>query len=142
MFKNILLPIDLNEDSSWRKPLAVAVDMCQKNDAALRIMTVVPDLGMNIVAQYFPKGYEKEVAEKTLTQLKAFTEENVPSDMTVQHVVGEGSVYETILKVARQTKADLIIMESLRPALKDYLLGPNASRVVRHAECSVLVVRD
>lgn len=142
MFKNILLPIDLNEDSSWRKPLAVAIDMCQKNDAALRIMTVVPDLGMNIVAQYFPKGYEKEVAEKTLAQLKAFTEENVPSDITVQHVVGEGSVYETILKVARETKTDLIIMESLRPALKDYLLGPNASRVVRHAECSVLVVRD
>ena len=105
-------------------------------------MTVVPDFGMNIVAQYFPKGYEKEVAEKTLTQLKAFVEKNVPNDITVQHVVGEGSVYETILKVARQTKADLIIMESLRPALKDYLLGPNAARVVRHAECSVLVIRD
>lgn len=142
MFKNILLPIDLGEESSWRKPLAVAIDMCQKNEAVLRIMTVVPTLGMNIVAQYFPAGYEKEVAEKTLSRLKAFVEEHVPEDITVQHIVGEGSVYETILNMAQQIEADLIIMESLRPELKDYLLGPNASRVVRHAECSVLVVRE
>ena len=26
--------------------------------------------------------------------------------------------------------------------LKDFLIGPNASRVTRHADCSVLVVRD
>ncbi|MBT6187404.1 MAG: universal stress protein, partial [Rhodospirillales bacterium] len=31
---------------------------------------------------------------------------------------------------------------SHRPALKDYLLGPNAAQVVRHADVSVLVVRD
>lgn len=142
MFKNILLPIDLGEESSWRKPLSVAIDMCRKNDAVLRVMTVIPDLGMNIVAQYFPKGYEKKVAERTLKQLKTFVKEHVPSDITVKHAVGEGSIYETILQVARQTKADLIIMESLRPELKDYLLGPNAARVMRHAECSVLVVRE
>lgn len=142
MFKNILLPIDLGEKTSWHKPLALAIDMCRKNDAVLRVMTVVPDLGMNIVAQYFPRGYEKEVAQKTLDQLKEFVRENVPDDITVKHAVGEGSIYETILRVAKQTKADLIIMESLRPELKDYLLGPNAARVVRHAECSVLVVRE
>ena len=142
MFKNILLPIDLGEETSWQKPLAVAIDMCRKNDAVLRVMTVVPDLGMNIVAQYFPKGYEKEVAKKTLAQIKDFVREHVPDDIKVKHAVGEGSIYESILSVARQTKADLIIMESLRPELKDYLLGPNAARVVRHAECSVLVVRE
>ena len=105
-------------------------------------MTVVPDFGMNIVAQYFPKGYEKEVNQKALEQLKAFVKEHVPRDITVKHAVSEGSIYETILSVAQQTNADLIIMQSLRPELKDYLLGPNAARVVRHAQCSVLVVRE
>ncbi len=142
MFNNILLPIDLSEESSWRKPLQVAIDMCQKNDAVLRVMTVVPDLGMNIVAQYFPEGYEQEVVKKTLQQLKDFVKEHVPGGITVKHAVGEGSIYKTILQVAEETKADLIIMQSLRPELKDYLLGPNASRVVRHADCSVLVVRE
>ena len=37
--------------------------------------------------------------------------------------------------------ATLIVIGAHRPDLKDYLLGPHAARVVRHAECSVLVVR-
>ncbi len=49
---------------------------------------------------------------------------------------------EKILKAVEETGCDLIVMASHRPALKDYLLGPNAARVVRHANCSVLVVRD
>ena len=54
----------------------------------------------------------------------------------------QGTIYSEILKVAEDCSADLIIMASHRPELKDYMLGPNASRVVRHANCSVLVVRD
>jgi nucleotide-binding universal stress UspA family protein len=38
--------------------------------------------------------------------------------------------------------ADLIVLAAHRPELKDYLLGPNASRVVRHAKCSVYVIRE
>ena len=66
---------------------------------------------------------------------------SVPDDVSVQHIVGEGSVYEVILKIAGDIDADLILMASHRPELQDYLLGPNASRVVRHATCSVLVHR-
>ncbi|MFQ5760821.1 MAG: universal stress protein, partial [Acidiferrobacterales bacterium] len=43
--------------------------------------------------------------------------------------------------VAEKAGCDLIVMASQRPELKDYLLGPNAARVVRHANCSVLVAR-
>ena len=50
-------------------------------------------------------------------------------------------MYEVILAVAKGIDADLIVMASHRPELKDYLLGPNAARVVRHADQSVLVVR-
>ena len=46
-----------------------------------------------------------------------------------------------ILATAKKVRADLIVMAAHRPEFRDYLLGPNAYRVVRHAECSVLVVR-
>jgi nucleotide-binding universal stress UspA family protein len=36
----------------------------------------------------------------------------------------------------------LIIIGSHSPSMQDYLLGPNAARVVRHANCSVLVIRE
>jgi len=142
MFKHILLPVDLGQESSWQKALPSAVDMCRQSGANLHVLCVVPNFGMSIVGQYFPEGFEAEMAEKTLTQLKAFVSEHVTDDVRVQHIVGEGTVYEVILKISGEVNADLIIMASHRPELKDYLLGPNAARVVRHAECSVMVVRD
>jgi nucleotide-binding universal stress UspA family protein len=96
---------------------------------------------MSIVAQYFPKGYEKEVAGNVMDQLKAFVHKKIPDDVKVKHIVGNGNVYESILNVAKTIKADLIIVQARRPELRKFLLGPNAARVVRHAECSVLVVR-
>ena len=59
----------------------------------------------------------------------------------MQHIVGNGNVYESILEVAKRIKADLIVVQARRPELRKYLLGPNAARVVRHATCSVMVVR-
>jgi nucleotide-binding universal stress UspA family protein len=46
------------------------------------------------------------------------------------------------LGVAEEAEADLVVTGSHRPAMKDYLLGTNAARVLRHARCSVLVARE
>lgn len=105
-------------------------------------MTVLPSFGMSMVGQFFPKDYEKEMADKLLRRLREEIKPYVPADMQVQHIVGEGSVYETVLRMAKKIGADLIVIGAHRPELKDYLLGPNAARVVRHADVSVLVVRD
>jgi nucleotide-binding universal stress UspA family protein len=65
-----------------------------------------------------------------------------PRRFESQAIVTNGTVYEEILRTAKEIGCDVIVMASHRPELKDYLLGPNAARVVRHANCSVLVVRD
>ncbi len=142
MYKKILLPIDLDQESSWHKALPTALELCRAWGASLHVMTVVPSFGMSMVSQYFPKGYEKEMREKTMASLQDFVRENVPEGTPVQRIVGEGTIYEVILQMADKVGADLIVLDSHRPQLKDYLLGPNAARVVRHATCSVLLVRD
>ena len=58
MYQTILLPIDLNEESSWKKALPAALDLCHAHGAKLHVMTVVPDFGMAIVGSFFPNGYE------------------------------------------------------------------------------------
>lgn len=142
MYKHILATIDLGHESSWKKVISTAVQMCEVSGASLHVMTVLPDMGMSIIGQYFPKGFESEAKEKALEQLKEFVSENVSDGIDVQHIVGVGTVYEVILNTAKTIEADLIIIGAHRPDLKDYLLGPNAARVVRHADCSVLVVRE
>ena len=56
--------------------------------------------------------------------------------------VAHGSIYHEIMRLADELGCDAIVLVAHRPELRDYLLGPNASRVVRHANQSVLVVRD
>ncbi len=104
-------------------------------------MNVVPDFGSALVGSYFPEGFEKKTLEGAREQLHDFVGQHVPDGVTVQHVVGYGTVYEEILRVAREIEADLILLAAHRPELKDFLLGPNAARVVRHFDGSVLVVR-
>ena len=42
---------------------------------------------------------------------------------------------------AEEKKAELIIVASHQPGLQKYFLGSTAAKVVRHATCSVIVVR-
>ena len=53
-----------------------------------------------------------------------------------------GDVYQEILAHAKKIGADLIIVASHKPNVGDYLLGTTAARIVRHAACSVFVVRQ
>ncbi len=142
MFKDILLPIDLGDVESSRKAVSTAIELSRTEDARLHLLCVVPGYSMSIVSQYFPEGFEEKSLVEAAKQLDDFIANNVPSEIASPAIVANGTVYEEILKAARETKCDLIVMASHRPELKDYLLGPNAARVVRHATCSVLVVRD
>jgi nucleotide-binding universal stress UspA family protein len=141
MYKHILLPVDLAEESSWRKALPTAVECCRAFGAELHLMTVVPDFGMSAVAQYFPEDYAERARTEAAEQLKKLAAQQITDGIKVHQRVGQGTIYEEILRVAGEIGCDLIVMASHRPELSDYLLGPNAARVARHANCSVLVVR-
>jgi nucleotide-binding universal stress UspA family protein len=120
MYQNILLTVDLDDEASWIKALPAAVAQAKASRARLHVATVVPDFGMPVVRGFFPEGFEGKVLAEVKEKLKAFCDAKVPSE------IGCG----------------LIVIGAHRPELKDYLLGPNAARVVRHASCSVLVVRN
>lgn len=141
MYQNILLPVDLSKDPTQRKALEVAVNMASDTGAQLTVMTVVPDFGMTIVSGFFPEGFEEKAMKEAQARLHDYVKESVPDDIKVRHMVGHGTIYTEILRVAGEANIDLIVIASHRPELSDYLLGPNAARVVRHADCSVLVVR-
>ena len=142
MYRNILLPVDLSDTHSWRKALPTAIALRATFQAELHVMTVLPDFGLPMVGQFFPEGYEAKAHAHVAAQLEDFVAGQVPEDVTVKRIVATGKIYQQILRVAEEIGADLIVMGSHHPELADYLLGPNAARVVRHADCSVMVVRE
>ena len=141
MFKDILLPIDLGDVESSRKAVSTAIELSRTEGARLHLLCVVPGYSMSIVSQYFPEGFEEKSLAEAAQQLDDFIDKHIPTEIASPAIVASGTVYKEILRVAGEIGCDIIVMASHRPELKDYLLGPNAARVVRHANCSVLVVR-
>lgn len=142
MVKSILLPIDLSDEKSWKKALGVALEQVQLHKAVLHVVSVLPDFGMSVVSGYFKAGFEQQALKAFGTALTDWVEKNVPNEVEVHPHVLHGSIYDEILRAANNVDADLIVIGSHRPKFKDYLLGPNAARVVRHARQSVYVVRN
>jgi nucleotide-binding universal stress UspA family protein len=142
MYRNILVPVDLSDKHSWRKALPTAISLCETFEARLHLIAVVPEFGLPMVGQFFPEGYEAKLRQQAAKQLRDFVAQQVPPEIESRRIVAEGKIYQEILKAADAIKADLIVMGSHRPELSDYLLGPNAGKVVRHARCSVMVVRE
>lgn len=141
MFKSILLPIDLTSEASWVKAAPVAVKMARDDNIPLHVATVVPDFGASMVGSYFEPGFEKDALHRAGEELNGWLTQNIPDGIDVHPHILHGSVYDEILRAADSLAVDAIVMGSHRPELKDYLLGPNAARVVRHASQSVFVVR-
>ncbi len=141
MYKKVFVPIDINQESSWKLALPQAIEFAKKDGGKLSLFTVVPDLAMTVAGSFFPKDYAKKALEHAEYELKAIARNHVPSDIDSTCYVQLGTIYKRIITSADELGADLIVMVSHRPGAKDYFLGPNVARVVRHAKQSVFVIR-
>lgn len=142
MYSKILLPIDLNDLATGKKALATASSLAHTFGSELHVLSVAPSFGMSIVGGFFPDGFEEKALAKMKLALGAFMDAELPADVEAVGHVAHGSIYEEILHASKALACDLIVIGAHRPELKDYLLGPNAARVVRHAPQSVMVVRE
>ena len=136
MYKNILVPIDTGHVVEGKSIIDLAVQHAA-DDAKITLLNVVEDIP-NWAAVNLPADLIDKSIESVQSELKAIaTASGIKMDVEVR----TGHSYNTILDVAEEKKADLIIVASHRPGLQDYFLGSTAAKVVRHANCSVLVVR-
>lgn len=143
----ILVPVDVEEPRSWTEVLPELRQHAKGNDIELTVATVVPELG-TVIAQAaqaapFASALPGDLKDKALAVARDRLTDLVQTSEfgPVQRIVRSGTIYSEILQTADEISADLIVLMSHLPDLGDYLLGPNAAKVVRHARCSVLVVR-
>jgi len=142
MYRNLLLAVDLNHESSWTVALPAAMEMARGGGGTLHLLAVAPDFGMALVGGYFPRDFEKGALKHLYEALQQFAETHVDKDLTVALHIGQGAIAGEIVRVAQEQEVDLIVMASHHPEeLRDFLVGSNADRVVRHSPVSVLVVR-
>jgi len=139
----VLCAVDISNPHRDDNVLRVAARLAALDNAQLDVITVVPDYGMTVVGTYFEKGHHEKAVEDARALLNDLVTEVLGEEANrkTRHIVATGNAYGEILRVAEAEGASLIVIGAHKPDFKDYLLGPNAARVVRHATCSVFVVR-
>ncbi|MDH3220649.1 MAG: universal stress protein [Gammaproteobacteria bacterium] len=136
MYKTILVPIDMSHAAEGKSIIDVATRYGGDGTKFI-LLNVVEDIP-NWAAVQLPANIIDNSLDAARDELKAIA---TASGLKMEVEVRTGHSYNTILDVAAEKNADLIIIASHKPGLQDYFLGSTAAKVVRHAKCSVLVVR-
>jgi nucleotide-binding universal stress UspA family protein len=139
MFSKILVAVDLAE-SAPPKGLAQAVELATASGGVLRLINIQPLLPATFM-EYVPADFDAEQEKRASLALQDIVASVQMPKERVSGAVRVGGIYHEILGEATDWGADLIVVGSHRPVVADYLLGSNAKTIVRHALCSVLVIR-
>lgn len=134
--------MDLADKQSINAVFPHALNLVNAFSSGLHLVHIIPDFGTKLVEDYLPKNWMSDQKEKYSNQLKDLVKKYLPQEITATCYVGRGAIYDEVLNYANKVNADLIIVSAVRPQLRDYMLGPNASKIVRHSSVSVLVVRS
>ena len=141
MSKFVLAAVDILHEEGRSDVLKTAKKLADMSDCNLAVVTVVPDFGMSVVSVYFTEDTVHKAVEHTQQRLHELTEETLGKDVPVKHIIHTGTAYDEILSTAEDLGVEMIVVGAHKPDYRDYLLGPTAARIVRHASCSVHVVR-
>jgi len=140
MFKTIVVPIDLADVAVARPALDAAIELARMSGGDLRLVTVRSLMPVTYM-EYVPVDFDATSKAEAEAELKVLAASLALPKNKVSTVVRVGSVYGEVLEEAKASGADLIVVGSHRPSMATYLIGSNAGTIVRHATCSVLVVR-
>ena len=136
MYQTIIVPIDVNNSEKASTMLDAAERLAGKN-AKIVLLYVIEALP-SYVSVHMPEGFAERVRNEATAELDRIAKSTA---LEVDIEVRGGHAYSEILTAADDKNADAIIIASHRPGIEDYFLGSTASRIVRHAKCSVLIIR-
>lgn len=138
--KTILVGLDASPRAAH--VLERAVDLAVRTGAKLRLLRAVglpPELPTNVWAM--PQG---QIVETFLAGAKRDLEDlakKVPAHLLDGATAQVGVAWDALCTYAREHDVDLIVIGSHGYGILDRLLGTTASKVVNHADRSVLVIK-
>ncbi|MCC6691748.1 MAG: universal stress protein, partial [Bacteroidia bacterium] len=146
--KKILVPVDFSDTSL--KALDQAINLASLTKAELTMIHIVESLVTNISdGMYYGTSintlaaYEDELFVRAKNHLQKFNDKIAKKHkIKTSAITTSGWVKEQILKSAKKTKADLIIMGTHGvKGFRSLIMGSNTFRIVNEAECPVLSVQ-
>ena len=143
-FKRILFPTDFSPAA--QHALDYAISLALEHEAQILLVHVIEDIGFNTAFTLisFPTTveYHHGLEEKVRGELSKVISPQLKRQIPVEEILLQGKPFVEIVRVAKEKKADLIVIPThCKPGPKHTHLGSTAERVVRLAPCPVLVIR-
>jgi len=137
---NILVPYDFSEIAE--NALGHAVKIAETYNNEITLLHIVEDgfmeglLSNNSLKEMLIKEALENKINKIIAEIQS------KHKVTINTKIEQGRIYKTIVKVANEGNFDSIIMGSNGAAGVEQIIGSNASRVIRHSEQPVVVVKE
>jgi nucleotide-binding universal stress UspA family protein len=135
MYKNILVPVILGDGDTAAKSYAVAQALAGTG-AKFTVMHVLEEIPGFVSAEM-----PGDVVEKAQAAAEQSLKQSAKALPGAAAHLARGHAGTHIVDYASLHDIDCIVVASHKPGVSDFFLGSTASRVVRHAECSVHVIR-
>lgn len=149
MLKNILIPTDFSDCSNRALKLGLAI--AQKFDAQAHVLHASASIDRSTFSD--PKVLQMvgDMLDDEAQRLDEAAQEQMKSlvgdvgeidEGRVHYRVVQGNPASSILEVADDVKADMIVMGTHgRAGVGDLILGSTAERVTRKANCAVMTIK-
>lgn len=146
MIKNILVPYDGSPLS--KKALELAKDISRNFNADLKLFMVIPNyypISDSVFSGAAVMNYQrvvKSLTEQGEKEIRKITEKCREEGSKASYKIAHDDISNAILKEAKRSKIDLIVMGSRRLTGIASLqrLGSTARHVSEHARCPVTIV--
>jgi nucleotide-binding universal stress UspA family protein len=144
-FSRVLVCTDFSDPGN--RAVEAALELFGGREPTLMFAHVLETLPVPnpMYAHYSPSEWDSRSLSKARSKARRALKALVPEKKggaAVEVVVGHGMPVPEILRIAEEKQADLIVVGTHgRTRLEHLLLGSVAERVVRHAQCGVLLVR-
>jgi len=137
MYRQMMVPVDLEHVSGLEKALTTAADLARHYGTPVCYVGVTTALPSPVA--HTPEEFEKKLKDFAKGQadkhgLEAATRVYVSHDPT-------RDLDGTLLKAIEEIGADLVVMSSHRPGFPEHIFASNAGYVASHADVSVFVIR-
>ncbi|MEX2231376.1 MAG: universal stress protein [Cyclobacteriaceae bacterium] len=143
--KKILVPCDFSKPAI--NAFRFALDIACKSKAVVHLLNVIelPAIHDPIImpVMTFEKGFMTELKQKTIGEFNKLLTRFKANGVTVKLDVEFGSPSRMIADFSKKKGIDLIIMGTHgTTGIREYFIGSNAEKVVRHAKVPVMVMKN
>ena len=138
MYYHIMVPVDLAHAEQLHKALQTAADLARLYQASVCYVGVSASAPSSIA--HTPEEFSSRVEQFGKAQAAKYQLQNVTTASYISHDPAV-DLDDTLMRAAKETGADLVIMASHVPGLMEHIFASNAGYFASFAKVSVLVVR-